>query len=227
MIYAIGDLHFDSSGEKPMDVFGHIWLNHQEKLIENWCSIIDEDDIVLLVGDISWALKIDDAYEDLTKIDSLPGRKIIIKGNHDYWWGSLKKLNSLGLKTIDFIQNNSFIYKNIGIAGTRGWSYIDEDLRDPHNEKIFNRELNRLRLSLESLDKTIEKKIVMLHYPPFNIDSSPNDFVKIMKEFKVDICIYGHLHAEGHKYIVEGIVDDIEFHCVSSDYLNFIPKKIL
>ncbi len=227
MIFAIGDLHFDSSGEKPMDVFGDIWLNHQERIIENWYSTIGEDDLVLLAGDISWALKIDEAYEDLLRIDKLPGRKIIIKGNHDYWWSSLKKLNNLGLKTIDFIQNNSFVYKDAGIAGTRGWSYIDVEVIDPQNEKIFNRELNRLKLSLESLDENLKKKIVMLHYPPFNLDSSPNEFVEIMKEYKIDICIYGHLHAEGHRYIVEGTIEGIEFHCVSSDYINFIPKKIL
>ncbi|NLV88241.1 MAG: serine/threonine protein phosphatase [Tissierellia bacterium] len=227
MIFAIGDLHFDSSGEKPMDVFGDIWLNHQEKIIKNWYSIIGKDDLVLLVGDISWALKLEEAYEDLLKIDELPGRKLIIKGNHDYWWNSLKKLNSLGLKTIDFIQNNSFVYQNIGIAGTRGWSSIDVEIIDPHDEKIFNRELNRLRMSLDSLDKDLEKKIVMLHYPPFNMDSSPNEFIEVMKEYNIDKCIYGHLHAEGHKYVVEGVIEGIDFHCVSSDYIKFVPKKIL
>jgi len=227
LIFAIGDLHFDSSGEKPMDVFGDIWLNHQEKIIKNWYSIIGKDDLVLLVGDISWALKLEEAYEDLLKIDELPGRKLIIKGNHDYWWNSLKKLNSLGLKTIDFIQNNSFVYQNIGIAGTRGWSSIDVEIIDPHDEKIFNRELNRLRMSLDSLDKDLEKKIVMLHYPPFNMDSSPNEFIEVMKEYNIDKCIYGHLHAEGHKYVVEGVIEGIDFHCVSSDYIKFVPKKIL
>lgn len=227
MIFAIGDLHLDSSGDKPMDIFGEIWANHQEKIIHNWNSTICEDDLVLLAGDISWALKLNEAYEDLLKIDKLPGKKIIIKGNHDYWWNSLKKLNSLGLKTIHFIQNNSYIYNNIGIAGTRGWSNIDEEMPDLQDQKIFKRELNRLKLSLESLENNLEKKIVMLHYPPFNIDSSPNEFVEIMKKYDIDICVYGHLHAEGHKYIVEGIIEDIEFHCVSSDYINFMPKKIL
>src|SRR5690606_25890430 len=121
--------------------------------------------------------------------------------------------------------NNSFIYQNIGVAGTRGWSSIDMEVINPHDEKIFKRELNRLRLSLESLDKDVEKKIVMLHYPPFSMDSSPNKFIEIMKEFDVDICIYGHLHAEGHRYVVEGIIEGIEFHCVSCDYINFMPKK--
>lgn len=225
MIFAIGDLHFDSTGKKPMDIFGDNWINHEEEIMNNWRNIVGKDDLVLLPGDISWALKIEEAYSDLVKIDSLPGRKIMIKGNHDYWWDSLKKINDLKLKTIDFVQNNSFVYKGIGIFGTRGWSPMDIH-RDKRNKKIFNRELNRLRLSLESLKKEVDKKIVMIHYPPFNGDLNPNEFVDIMKEFQVDICLYGHLHAEGHKYAVEGIIDGIEFHCVSSDYIDFIPKKI-
>lgn len=227
MIFAIGDLHFDSTGEKPMDIFGDNWLNHQDKIIDNWSSLVGEDDLVLLAGDTSWGLKINEAYEDLLKIDRLPGNKIIIKGNHDYWWSSLSKLNGLNLKTIKFLQNNSFVYDSIGIAGTRGWSSIDMEVIDPQDEKIFNRELNRLRLSLESLPKELDRKIVILHYPPFNLDSSPNEFINILKEFNVDLCIYGHLHAEGHRYVVEGMIENIEFHCVSCDYINFVPKKIL
>lgn len=227
MIFAIGDLHFDNTGEKPMDIFGHNWLKHEEKIINNWKKIVGEKDLVLLVGDTSWGLKLEDAYEDLLKIENLPGEKIMIKGNHDYWWDSLNKLNNLGLKTIKFIQNNSFIYDNIAIIGTRGWSSIDNNEWGKQDEKIFKRELNRLRLSLESVKQKVEKKIVIIHYPPFNINMTTNEFVDIMNEFDVDICIYGHLHAEGHKYAFNGRVKGIEFQCVSSDYIDFIPKKIL
>lgn len=226
MIFAIGDLHFDSTGKKPMDIFGDNWINHEEEIMKNWRKIVGEKDLVLLAGDISWGLKLEEGYEDLKKIEELPGRKVIIKGNHDYWWDSLKKINDLELKTIDFIQNNSFIYEGVGIAGTRGWSSIDIN-DDERNQKLFNRELNRLRLSLESIKDRVDKKIAMIHYPPFNLDLKPNEFIDIMKEFHVDICLYGHLHAEGHKYAVEGIIDGIEFHCISSDFINFIPKKIL
>lgn len=226
MIFAIGDLHFDNTGEKPMDIFGDNWIDHEENIIDNWKSIVTSDDLILLPGDISWALKLEDAYEDLLKIDQLPGKKIILKGNHDYWWHSLRKLNNLGLKTIDFLQNNSFIYNDIGIIGTRGWSSIDLDNIHAKDNKIFQRELNRLRLSLESL-RDVKKKIAILHYPPFNQDLSPNEFINILKEFNVDICLYGHLHAEGHQYAVEGLIQGIEFHCVSSDYINFKPKQIL
>ena len=226
MIFTIGDLHFDNSGEKPMDVFGDNWINHEDQIINNWKKTIVENDLVLLAGDTSWALKLDEAYEDLKKIDELPGRKIIIKGNHDYWWDSLNKINKLGLKTIDFIQNNSFEYNGVGIGGTRGWFSV-EDEKDEQNIKIFNRELNRLRLSLESIKESVDKKIAIIHYPPFKSDLNPNEFVDIMKEFNVDICLYGHLHAEGHKYALEGDIRGIEFHCISSDFINFMPKKIL
>ena len=148
-----------------------------------------------------------------------------MKGNHDYWWQSLSKINGLGFKTIEFLQNNSFIYGDIAIAGTRGWSPIEDE--DSHNKKIFARELNRLRLSLDSIKNTPDKIIALLHYPPFNYDREPNEFVDIMKEYGVHICLYGHLHAEGHRHIVQGNVDGIEFHCISSDYIDFIPKKIL
>ncbi len=227
MIYGIGDLHLDSIGDKPMDIFGGNWIDHEKKIIENWNKKIKDKDLVLVGGDTSWALKIEEAYEDLLKIDSLPGRKILIKGNHDYWWSSQKKLQDLNLKTISFMQNNSFIYENVGIFGTRGWSSIDLDLTLAQDIKIFNRELNRLILSLKSCKEEVDKKIVMLHYPPFNSKGEANEFIDIMKEYQVDICIYGHLHAEGHKYVVEGLVEGIDFHCVSSDYINFQPKKIL
>lgn len=227
MIYSIGDLHFDHTKNKPMDIFGEKWINHDEKIIEYWNNIIKEDDLVLLPGDISWALKLDEAFGDLEIINELPGKKLMIKGNHDYWWESLSKLNNLNLSSISFIQNNSFIFKDIGIAGTRGWLSRDNEEFTKEDEKVFLRELNRLILSLESIKESVNKKIVMIHYPPFNMDLSPNEFVQIMKEYNVNICVYGHLHAEGHKYAVEGDIQGIEFHCVSCDYIDFKPKKII
>lgn len=226
MIFGIADLHFDSIGDKSMDIFGENWIDHENKIINNWINIVKDDDLVLLPGDISWGLKLEDAYGDLIKIENLPGRKIILKGNHDYWWQSLSKINNLGLKTIDFLQNNSFIYENIAIVGTRGWFSIDEN-SDSHHKKIFARELNRLRLSLDSIKESPGKIIALLHYPPFNSNMESNEFVDIMKEYGVHTCLYGHLHAEGHRYVVEGDRDGIEFHCISSDYIDFIPKEIL
>ncbi len=234
MVFAIADLHFDSIGDKPMDIFGENWEDHENKIISNWSGLVGENDLVLLPGDISWALRPEEAFEDLKKIENLPGKKIMIKGNHDYWWDSLKKLKDFEFKTIEYLQNNSYIYDEIAIAGTRGWGdievtrEIEKDNNIKHDEKIFNRELHRLRLSLETLkNKSYKKLIVILHYPPFNVSLEPNEFGEVLKEFDVDICLYGHLHGDGHKFIKEGLIDGIEYHCVASDFINFSPKEIL
>src|SRR5699024_7986365 len=150
MIYGIGDLHFDYFKEKPMDVFGQNWIKHEEKIINNWSNKINDSDLVLIPGDISWALKLNNAYFDLELIDKLPGKKVLSKGNHDYWWESLKKMNELGLNSIFFLQNNHYIYDDIVIHGARGWSSRDSEGFDEKDEKIFNRELIRLELSLNS-----------------------------------------------------------------------------
>ena len=226
MIYAIGDLHFDFSKEKPMDIFGEKWIKHEEKITNNWKDLVKPEDLIILPGDISWALKLETAKSDLERIDALPGKKIILKGNHDYWWASLSKLNNLGLETIFFLQNNCYIYNEVCIAGTRGWITRDNEDFTNDDEKIYEREVQRLKLSLDSIDN-VRQKIVIMHYPPFNVDLSPNEFVDVMKSKGVNICLYGHLHSEGHKYAVEGNIEGIEFHCVSSDYLDFKPKLIL
>jgi predicted phosphohydrolase len=225
MIYAIADLHFDYSKKKPMDIFGKNWIGHEEKIINNWIDMVKDDDLVILPGDISWALKLNEAKADLERIDFLPGKKVILKGNHDYWWSSLSKLNSLGCNSIFFLQNNSYNFNDFAIAGTRGWIARDSEDFEDEDEKIFNRELSRLKLSLESVEKN-KRIIAVVHYPPFNIDFSPNEFVDLMKEYNVETCLYGHLHSEGHKFVVEGEIKGINFHCVSSDYIDFIPKTI-
>lgn len=227
MIYAIGDLHFDYSKSKPMDIFGENWIDHEERIIENWKKKITEEDLVLIPGDITWALKLEEGLYDLKRIDGLPGKKILSKGNHDYWWQSLKKMEDLGLTSIFFIQNNHFEYKDIAIAGTRGWVPRDSEGFKENDEKIFNRELLRLEMSLSNIKNKVAKKIVMIHYPPFDGNLKVNEFVSIMKKHNVDTCIYGHLHSEGLKYAVEGNIDGIDFHCVSSDYINFDPKMIM
>lgn len=227
MIYGIGDLHLDYLKQKPMDIFGHNWIMHEEKIFDNWVRVVKEDDLVLIPGDVSWSLRMDEGINDLSRINSLPGKKVIIKGNHDYWWESKKKMDALGLENIYFIQNDSYIYENIGIAGNRGWYPKDTEGFTAHDKKMFERELSRLNLSLSTIGKGVDKKIVMLHYPPFNFDLKPNEFASLMKEYNVGICIYGHLHSEGHKYVVEGNIEGIQYYCVSSDYIDFSPRKII
>ncbi len=227
-VFAIADLHFDSKKEKPMNVFGDNWIDHEENIIENWKNVVGENDLVLVPGDISWATKLNDAIVDLSIIERLPGTKIIGKGNHDYWWSTSNKLDKLNLKTIKFLKNNSYEYNGVIVCGTRGWDTMEEHTEAKSNEKIYIRELNRLRLSLECIKKGNNKLIVMLHYPPFNNIGLPNEFFHILKEYETDICVYGHLHGEdGHKNIKEGLIDQVQVHCVSSDYMDFKLKRIM
>ena len=225
MIYALADLHLDYTEEKSMEVFGDAWDNYQEKIFTNWKNIIKDEDTVLIPGDISWAMDIKEARIDLEKIDNLPGRKIMMKGNHDYWRSSLNKLNQLGFANIDFLQNNSFEVEDYLICGTRGW--ISRDSRDftDHDEKIYKRELLRLENSIKSLIS--EKKLIInLHYPPINADGTFNDFFKLAKEYKAHTVIYGHLHGNGHRLIKEGKFVGVNLVCVASDYVNFSPVRI-
>lgn len=229
MIYAIADLHLDHTGKKSMEVFGKAWENYQGKIKDYWENVICDDDLVLIPGDISWAMKLEDALKDLNLIESLPGQKILMKGNHDYWWQSLLKINSCQFKTLRFLQNTAYQFGCVGIAGTRAWSNTDleHEKITEHEKKIFKRELIRLELSLKELTKLKSSfNIAMLHYPPFNRDGKLNEFAALMKEYNINCCIYGHLHGQGHKYIREGFIDGVEFHCVSGDYLSFRPKLI-
>lgn len=227
-IFAIADLHFDFKKEKPMNVFGDNWINHEDKIIKDWTNVVGDDDLVLIPGDISWALRLNDALADLMRIEKLPGTKIICKGNHDYWWSTSSKLDKLGLKTIKFLKNNSYEFDDIVVCGTRGWDTMEEHSEEASNEKIFLRELNRLKISIDSAKKFSGKIVVMLHYPPFNSDGLPNEFFSIMKDYNADTCIYGHLHGEeGHKNVREGFIDNLMVHCVSSDYIDFKLKRIL
>ena len=225
-VFAIGDLHLDSTKEKPMNIFGENWLDHEQKIVENWISSVSDEDLVLIPGDISWALKLEEAKKDLEIINNLPGKKILIRGNHDYWWATKNKLNNLQLKSLEFLVNDFYIYDNMIICGVRGWDTYDID-SDINSKKIYDRELMRFEMSLKNTKHSNLYKIAMLHFPPFNIDKSPNDFVDIMKKYNVNTCIYGHLHGnEGHKLVREGCIEGINFACVSSDYLNFELKQI-
>lgn len=225
MIYALADLHLDYTNKKSMEVFGDGWLAYQERIFENWNHIVSKNDIVLVPGDISWAMNLDEAYVDLKKIDDLNGRKILMKGNHDYWWTSLNKIKKLGLKSMDFLQNNSFSIEGYDICGTRGWIPRDNKEFSEHDEKVFARELLRLENSIRASGEN--DKIVMLHYPPLNQDRSLNEFYDLCQDHRVKYLIYGHLHGAGHSVIKEGEYDGMELICVSGDYIDFTPRRIV
>ncbi|CDZ74800.1 Ser/Thr protein phosphatase family protein [Peptoniphilus sp. ING2-D1G] len=225
MIWAIGDLHFDPVGDKPMDIFGINWIMHKEKIISHWKEVVAEEDLVLLVGDISWGLKLKDSIVDLEEIDFLPGKKIISKGNHDYWWSSMNKMDEIGLKTIKFLNNNSYIYDDIAIFGTRGWISKDTPGFTEKDGRIFERELNRLKNSHDSIT-SCSKKIAMIHYPPFDQSGDLNEFSNFFSEVSTDLCIYGHLHGDGHKFVIEGEFKNVNYRCVASDYVDFKLQEV-
>jgi hypothetical protein len=227
-IFGISDLHLDSKKEKPMDIFGENWIDHDKKIFDSWKESVSDDDIVLLPGDISWAISLKEAYLDLALIEELPGRKIITKGNHDYWWSSMTKMNNMGFKSIRFINNNSFAADGLEVFGSRGWISRDSDEFKAEDEVIFNRELRRLENSLKS--STVEKadlRIALLHFPPFDCRGRLDEFGQYLSNENIDICLYGHLHGkDGHKYVKEGKFGNTEFICVAADYLDFKVKII-
>ncbi|MBI6873997.1 metallophosphoesterase [Clostridium aciditolerans] len=226
-LYAISDLHLDLNGDKPMDVFGQNWFQHDKKIKDNWVKKVKDEDTVLIAGDISWSMKIEDGMNDLQWIHNLPGRKIMVKGNHDYWWVSITKLNNL-YEDMKFIQNNFFVYEDYAICGTRGWICPGGENFKAHDEKIYTRELSRLRMSLDAAVKEGFKKfIVMIHYPPMNEKLVESGFVEIFKEYSVEKVVYGHLHGPSLTKALNGEKDGIEYILTSGDYLDFNPIKIL
>jgi len=227
-LYAISDLHLALSGDKPMDIFGDNWYRHDEKIKNNWINIISEKDTVLIAGDISWSMHMEEGIKDLEWIHSLPGTKIFIKGNHDYFWTSITKLNEL-YEDMNFIQNNFYTYRDYAICGTRGWNNPKSENFTEHDEKIYRRELIRLRLSLETAVKNgFNKIIVMVHFPPFSEKEEENDMTNLLEEYPVGKVIYGHLHGSSLQRIKDKInKNNLEYIITSCDYINFTPIKIL
>ncbi|MCH5213163.1 MAG: metallophosphoesterase [Oscillospiraceae bacterium] len=227
-IFTIGDLHLPLGIDKPMNIFGSQWDNYVDRIAANWSAVVREDDTVVIPGDFSWATYIEQAQKDFEYLDKLPGRKIIIKGNHDYWWTTMSKLNEYLMKnefsSISFLQNNSFVADGISICGTRGWTYPAWTTFSADDEKYFKREVGRLELSLKSA-KT-DEIYVFTHYPPMSRECEGNAFTEMMKKYNVKRCYYGHLHGYSHANRIPGIVDGIEYHLVSSDYLRFVLKFV-
>lgn len=261
-VFAISDLHLSfSTPSKSMEVFSDTWIDYQEKIKSNWQKVISKDDLVLISGDISWALKIKDALIDLEFIASLPGKKVIIKGNHDYWWTSPTKLKEELPSSIFFIQNNSLLFEDIAISGARLWDtaeyhfdeYIDfvfnpnshknkniENAKDSDinkkleienqkelSEKQFEKELIRLKISLDQMDKNAKTKIVMTHYPPISADLKPSKVSQMLEDYKINISVFGHLHSVKKSKKMFGEKNTIKYVLTSADYLDFKPIQIV
>ncbi len=226
-LYAIGDLHLSLSAQKPMDVFGGAWVGYIEKL-QKGLSIIQPEDTTVLLGDLSWALGLSEAKDDFGWIDRIPGRKIILKGNHDYWWSTASKFYSFcqhnGFSDQFILNNNHYEYDGWAICGTRGW-FFEEEKSGDHDKKVFKRELLRLETSLQSAGDL--PKLVFLHYPPRYKGYECDEILQMLKQYDVRRCFYGHLHGASHGLAMEGIWDGIEYRLVSADRLNFQPLLVL
>ncbi|MDE6591481.1 MAG: metallophosphoesterase [Oscillospiraceae bacterium] len=223
----MGDLHLPFGVNKPMDIFGG-WDNYVERIRENWTNNICEADTVVIPGDISWAMDLEQALPDFRFIEALPGKKIISKGNHDYWWTTLSKINSFfekyGLESISILHNNHFAYENYGICGTRGWI---NDSSEPADAKVLAREAGRLETSVASAEAAGLEPIVFLHYPPIYGNEYNYDILEVMYRHGIKQCFYGHIHGSGHRYAVNGERDGIDFRLISGDYIQFFPYKIM
>lgn len=226
-LYAIGDLHLCLGAPKPMDIFGGAWVGYMEKLREG-CSEITPDDTTVLLGDLSWALDLENAAADFSWINEIPGRKIILKGNHDYWWSTAAKFYRFcernGFSNQWILNNNHYEYNDYAICGTRGWFY-EEERSGEHDEKVFRRELMRLEASLKSAGD--RQKIVFLHYPPKYKGYECPEIIDLMKYYNVRQCFYGHLHGASHGLAMEGLWDGIEYRLVSADKLGFKPFMVI
>lgn len=226
-LYAIGDLHLCLGAPKPMDVFGGAWVGYMDKLKEG-LSVIGPEDTTVLMGDLSWALDLNQAQADFAWIDAIPGRKIILKGNHDYWWSTAAKFRKFcddnGFSDLNLLNNNAYFYGDCAICGTRGW-FFEEERSGQHDEKVFKRELLRLEASLKAAGE--KQKLVFLHYPPRYKGYECPEILALLEKYEVRRCFYGHLHGGSHRLALEGQWDGVDFRLASADYLNFRPIRIL
>lgn len=232
-IYVIADLHLSFNQNKPMDIFGDNWNQHTEKIKNNWIQKVKEEDYVILTGDFSWETYLPDTKKDFSYLNDLPGKKILLRGNHDYWWGTLKSMQNFltdsGFQNIEFLYNNSYCVEDKIIVGTRGWNISDSE----EDCKMIKRENARLELSIQDAIRkygTDKEMIAFFHFPPISINSmlkkEDTEFIKTLKKYKIKKCYYGHLHGSSHKDAVVGEAQGITYVLVSADYLNFDLVKI-
>lgn len=224
-VFAIADPHLSRAKPKPMDIFGHNWGGHPEVFFERWRETVDNEDLVLIPGDVSWAMNLEDALLDLEDIAALPGTKVLLRGNHDYWWPSIGKLRAALPAKMYALQNDALEINGVVLAGTRGWTCPGAFEFTEQDEKIYLRELERLKLSLDNA-KTLqgEKLVVMLHYPPTNVRLEPSGFTELLKEAQPDHTVFGHIHGE--KVLKLPDLSPSQVHFVAADALDFRPKLL-
>lgn len=230
-IYAISDLHLSLDTNKQMDVFGYGWEGYVQKIYDGWTSTVTRDDTVVIPGDASWATYMEDGEKDFAFLHDLPGLKAVIKGNHDYWWGTVSKMERYfekkGFNSIRFIHNRCLMIGETAICGTRGWKNPGDKDFSEEDKKIYERELIRLELSLkDGVDKGAKKIIAAVHFPPVGIEYKDMRVIELLTKYGADLCVYGHVHGEALKSVFEGVTDGVRFKAVSADYLGFKPILI-
>ncbi len=225
-LYAMGDPHLSLGSDKPMDVFGGGWAGYLDKLRQG-LSLLEEEDTIVLCGDLSWAMSLEEARADFAFLDSFPGRKLLLKGNHDYWWTTAAKMTRFfeenGFSSFQLLHNNCHLYGDVALCGTRGWFYEEE--RGEHSAKIFNRELIRLEASLKAAGD--REKLCFLHYPPLYQSYRCKEILDLLEQYGVSLCCYGHLHGGSHRLAASGRHGGVEYRLVSADYLKFRPERLL
>lgn len=225
-LFAIADTHLSLGTDKPMDIFKG-WSGYVDKLKENWERAVTDSDTVVIAGDISWGMSLEGALEDFRFIDSLPGQKIILKGNHDYWWTTMKKMDTFlsqhDIKTIRFLHNNTLTVGNIAVCGSRGWFFDAEESAD---NKVLLREAGRLRTSINLAKETGLEPVVFLHYPPITQNMVCEEIYNVLLETGIKRCYYGHLHGPSMTRSINSVRDGIEFALISCDFLAFAPKLV-
>ncbi len=227
-IFALADLHLSFSVDKPMDVFGRRWEDHAEKIEKNWKSVVEEEDLVIISGDVSWGLKLDEAMPDLQWIHHLPGRKIITRGNHDLWWTSVSRMNRL-FESIVFVQNSCVQAGGTAVCGTRGWTLPGSSQEwTEHDEKIFRREQIRLEMALKAAHESgCSRRILSIHYPPLNRLEMDTEFTGLIERYEVNTVVYGHLHGEeAGKNAFTGMHNGVEYRLTAADQVGFCPVLI-
>lgn len=226
-LYAIGDLHLSFGTNKAMDVFGGAWNGYIQKLTEG-LKVIRPEDTTVLLGDLTWGIDMEQAKEDFAFINAIPGRKLIIKGNHDYWWTTATKFYKFceenSFSNMFILNNNAYEYEELALCGTRGWFFEEDAKEGSHNDKIFKRELIRLETSLKAAGE--KQKICFLHYPPRYRGYECPEILELLKKYEVRQCCYGHLHAESHKLAIEGLHDGVDFRLCAADFINFSPIRL-
>ena len=229
-VYAIADLHLSGHSPKPMDIFGDNWTDHWTNIQQDWRISVTDDDVVLLPGDLSWAMRTSEAAGDIAEICALPGKKVIMKGNHDFWWGSLTQVQSLLSNNTYALQNNAYIFGDVAVAGSRGWVVPGSKLYDKaQDEKLYLREAARLELSLsEARKKAPNAQLIgMMHYPPATQHGESTLFTSLFEKYGTSHVVYGHLHADGIKTAMPAMLGSIPYTLVSCDAAHFELTRIV